>query len=664
MLLAAGDLKPYIVLGLGLGGVYALSGVGLVVLFRATGVLNLAYGAIGAVGALISWSLLNSIHSFHVPEVAAYLVCLAFGGLVSLLYGVLIGATLARRDPLVKMLATLGFALILLGITSRWWNPIFAHSLQLPTSSWGDYALLDTRVNWTQIISLVFGVAMTAGVATFLRVTKLGTAMRALADNQEITAMLGVPVRRVEAAAWLGSGVLCGAAGLLLADQVRLDAVTLTFLVISSLAAALIGRLRSLWVTLLAALVIGVVEACGTAFSGWASYKTMTPFLLAIVTLLWFGRRRVLTVSPGALAASRTSDKSRAVSQRAAGSTGRSTIARATAIAALLAFMLLGFPELATTRWVLVFTTVPIYSVVALGAGLLYGRVGMISLGQIALLAVGSWVGLRLGYGTPIPFPLLIVIAGVITLVVGTLIGLPALRLSGVYLGLITLMSAAAIGVVLRAWDFPNGGPGFKGVYQSFDSISAAARRPDIARGDTAYYRYTLIVCALMFLLVLLHVVSKPGRAWAAIRQSEAAALASGVNVTLYKMWAFALASFVTGIAGALLGPTGGGILNATGFSTQDSITLLAVALMAGVYSLWGAVVAGLLLRFMPELADNWVSADASVWLSPLLFGVGLIQVLLTAPGGIVDQFPKDMAKLGRFFARHAGRLANAQGRA
>ena len=91
---------------------------------------------------------------------------------------------------------------------------------------------------------------MTAGTALFLRVTKVGTAMRALANDREITAMLGVPVRRVEAAAWFGSGLVCGAAGLLLSNLVGLDIVGLTFLVIPALAAALIGQLRSLWVTL------------------------------------------------------------------------------------------------------------------------------------------------------------------------------------------------------------------------------------------------------------------------------------------------------------------------------------------------------------------------------------------------------------------------------
>ena len=153
------------------------------------------------------------------------------------------------------------------------------------------------RVSWTQIIGVVFPIVVTAGTAVFLRVTKIGTAMRALANDREITAMLGVPVRRVEAAAWFGSGLVCGMAGLLLSNLVGLDIVGLTFLVIPALAAALIGQLRSLWVTLAAGFVIGLVQSCLTAVQrAVAEYRTMTPFVLAIVALLWFARRRQVLV--------------------------------------------------------------------------------------------------------------------------------------------------------------------------------------------------------------------------------------------------------------------------------------------------------------------------------------------------------------------------------
>ena len=289
-------LKPFIVVGLAFGGVYALSGVGLVVLYRATGVLNLAFGAIGAAGALIAYWIVT--HTGW-PHWLAYTICVAFGGVVNLAYGMVFGPAFARRDPLVKMMGTLGLALILLGVMA-WRAPIggaFARFLPLPSTS-HMYQVFGTSVNLTQIIAIALAFVVTAVTTVFLRVTKLGTAMRALANDREITATLGVPARRVEAAAWFGSGLVCGAAGLLLPDLLTsLDYSALTFLVISSLAAALIGRLRSLWVTLFGGLLVGLAQAVLAPYSSVTQYRSAMPFILAIAALLVLSRRRVVTFS-------------------------------------------------------------------------------------------------------------------------------------------------------------------------------------------------------------------------------------------------------------------------------------------------------------------------------------------------------------------------------
>ncbi len=291
------DLKPFIVLGFALGGVFAMSGVGLVVLYRATGVLNLAYGAIGAAGAFITWELSDAGNGL-VPNWVAYVACVAFAGLVTLLYGVLFGPPFAARDPLVKATATLGLLLILIG-WMQWHYGRNAHAFKLPSEN--HYILVSgVRVTWTQLIGIAFPIVVTAATAIYLRVSKVGTAMRALANDREITSMLGVPVRRVEAVAWFGSGVICGIAGLLLSQLVGLDIVSLTFLVIPALAAALIGQLKSLWVTLAGGFVIGLVQSClavpNTVWSNSAEYRSMTPFVLAIIAILWVARKRQVVV--------------------------------------------------------------------------------------------------------------------------------------------------------------------------------------------------------------------------------------------------------------------------------------------------------------------------------------------------------------------------------
>ena len=158
-----------------------------------------------------------------------------------------------------------------------------------------------------------------------------------------------------------------------------------------------------------------------------------------------------------------------------------------------------------------------------------------------------------------------------------------------------------------------------------------------------------VVVAAIMFLLALLHVRAKPGRAWAAIRQSEPAALAAGVNITLYKLWAFALASFMTGVAGCLLAAQVG-VSRAINFQTQDSLTLAATSLLGGIFSIWGALIAGIFNQLLPFLFQAQWGVDPNFLL--VVFGAGLLQVLLSAPGGLIDQFPKDMANLGRLIAR------------
>jgi branched-chain amino acid transport system permease protein len=328
-------------------------------------------------------------------------------------------------------------------------------------------------------------------------------------------------------------------------------------------------------------------------------------------------------------------------------------------IVVLLAFALLAIPSIFSLYYVDAWTQVAIYSIVTLGLGLLVGRVGMVSLGQGAVLAMGAWVAARLLFATGLPFPIVILAAGLITMVLGTLVGLPALRMSGLYLALITLMLAGAITVALSNINFPNGGHGFTG-YNGASVHIPPIRRPSIATSDPAYFRYSVIVAIIMFLLVFAHIRGKPGRAWAAIRQSESAALTAGINTTFYKLWAFALASFVTGVAGALVAGSFR-YLNSLTFATEDSITLLAVVLMGGAYSMWGAVVAAFLLKFLQALLNDWgLSPD---WLT-ILFGIGVLQVLTTAPRGIVEQLPKDLARLGRLISkpfRHAAPVEEAE---
>ena len=162
------------------------------------------------------------------------------------------------------------------------------------------------------------------------------------------------------------------------------------------------------------------------------------------------------------MAASRTPGQGAAAAARATFSLDRGSIVRGLAIGVFLAIAIFFLPTIGAD-WTTTFTSVAIYSVITLGLGLLYGRVGLISLGQVALLVIGVWTATRLSFATDLPFPVLLLLTGAVTCGVGVLIGLPAIRLSGLYLALITLMAAGAVNVVLVAINFPNGGGGFTG---------------------------------------------------------------------------------------------------------------------------------------------------------------------------------------------------------
>jgi len=281
---------PFLVSGVVIGSLYALSGVGMLVLYRTTGVLNFAYGALGATAGMVAWQLVEMLLQ---PLVALLLGVLAAAAL-SLLFGVVAGPALARTTELGKATATLGLALALLGTMYTIWNDK-ARTLRLATDSTG-FDAGGARVTATQVLSLVLVAVVVAATSVFLQRSGAGTAMRALAGDRELSAMLGVRVRRVELMAWATSGALAGISGLLLAAQTQLEPGYLTFLVIPALATVVVGRLVSLPGTLVGGLVLGVGQALVSYWPLTSSLASATPFVLAVVAVLYLQRHKTVTI--------------------------------------------------------------------------------------------------------------------------------------------------------------------------------------------------------------------------------------------------------------------------------------------------------------------------------------------------------------------------------
>ncbi len=288
-------------------------------------------------------------------------------------------------------------------------------------------------------------------------------------------------------------------------------------------------------------------------------------------------------------------------------------------------------PIIANSQWISIFTSTACFALAAMGAGFMYSRLGMVSLAQVGLMGLGGWITLRVNHATAFPFEISLVIAAVATSVFGMLLALPALRMRGLYLALITLMVAGGLEIVFSAYQFPNGGQGFWGVGTSF---AAVMRRPMLATSNEAYLRYCIAFVVLGFLLIEAHRRSSPGRAWALIRKSEAAAMASGVNVTLYKTWAFGLSGLLAGLGGGLLAASLG-LLDAATFRAPESVLLFALVVVGGARFWLGAVIAAILFRVAPGILNNWgVDADLAL----IFFGAALLHAVITAPDGISGQ--------------------------
>jgi branched-chain amino acid transport system permease protein len=396
-----------------------------------------------------------------------------------------------------------------------------------------------------------------------------------------------------------------------------------------------VGNLRSFPLTIAGGLLIGALEALATPFAAIAPYRSAAPFVVAILALAF--RQR----------AARSSERlDQAIAVRANFALpdfGRKECLAALGVVLAAAVLV---PAFASSFWLRSLTSVITLALASLSVTVLYAQVGIVSLCQFALVGIGGWVSLRIGHATAMPFTLSLLTGAVVASAFGVLAGLPALRLRGIYVALVTLMIAGALQVAFTVLGFPDGGAGFLGRVSGGGQVPMA--RPDFASSDEAYFRYTLIIATFGFLLVQVHRKTRPGRAWALIRRGDAVAIALGVDIIGYKIWAFALAGFLAGAAGGLLGGAVG-ILDAGGFPAIESVMLFALSIIAGAYHWSGPIFVGLMMRGLPNLLLD-VGVDGNI--ATALFGIGLLHSLIASPEGIAGGAIAALRALETLFAR------------
>jgi branched-chain amino acid transport system permease protein len=324
---------------------------------------------------------------------------------------------------------------------------------------------------------------------------------------------------------------------------------------------------------------------------------------------------------------------------------GASVVPRNVAIVVVVSAVTAVVALTAGGYWLSNFTQAYCFVLALMGCALLYGQLGLVSLCQWALVGAGGWVALRIYHWFHPPFVLTILAGGAGASLMGMLWGLPALRMRGLYLALMTLMLAGAFQVLISVTSFPVGGPGFLGQVGVSGNDRIMMARPIYAASDPAYFMFVGFVVILSIFLVEAHRRAKPGRAWALIRKSEQMAMASGVHIVFYKAWAFALSGFLAGVAGALMAGLFGQ-LDDSAFAPTDSITIFIGTLLGGTGVWLGPFLGGILTRFIPALLIDY---NVNNYVGLLFFGMALMHALTQAPEGIGGQLT---ALAERLYAR------------
>jgi len=591
----------FLLIGLTIAAVYAISATGLVVTYITSGVFNFAHGAIGTLLVFIYWEL-RVEHGWPTP--LALLVTL---GLFAPLVGVLLDVLVMRRllagaSVATKLVVTLALLFAFQGLVLARWGI----ELRALPGLWGgrNYELGGLVISWDQTTTILAAVGVAFGLRVLFRGTRLGIAMRAVVDNPELCAVKGLSPHLVTAASWSLGAMLAGLAAILIAPGLNMEVNTLSLLVVSAYAAAVLGRLQSLPATFVGALILGISQ---TLVIGYLpqdnelvrNLKPAMPFLLLFGALLLRPERRlperVKSHAEPAPPALRTTV--------AVGVVG--VIAAAAVAGSLSDFQLLvGAKGL-------------IFTCVTLSLVLLTGLSGQVSLMQMSFAGIGAVMLGELSSG--VPWLVAFMLAGLVTGLVGAIIALPVLRLRGIYLALSTLAFAILMdGLVFGNSRLLGGG----------DTL--AVPRPDILGFDfsSGHSMFILSAAAVaLFANVFLAVRrSAFGRMLAAMRDSPNACQTLGMSLVAVKLKVFALSALLAGLAGALLGSFQVRV-GALDFLFFRSLTVLLVATIFGITSVSGALLGALFFVVLPELLRSLGSGGGggltgSQTLQPLIIGL------------------------------------------
>jgi branched-chain amino acid transport system permease protein len=638
------ELLRLTILGLCTASIFALAASGLVLTYTTTGIFNFAHGAIGMLGAFAYWQL-QVDWDWPVPvALAAVLLVVAPALGILIERGIMRG--LADAPETVRIVVTISLLVALLGIGLWVWSPQEPHPIEslFPGKT---LDLLGVRISWHQASAFVVAIAVAGGLRLLLYRTRAGLDMRASVDSRPLALLHGARPDRAAALAWAIGCSLAALAGILISGSLgTLSHLNLTLLIVSAYAAAMVGRLRSLPMTFVGAVVLGLADsyAIGYVPSGNAYFSTFR-FVIPVVLLFV-----VLLVLPNPQLRTRAVSASREDIPLPSWRTALLTAAAIVAATAVVA-MIVGDAD--ALRAAKIFGI----ALVALSLVPLTGFAGQVSLCQMSFAAIGAIVMAHHGQGGN---PVGLLYAAVICGIVGALVALPALRLSGIYLALAT----AAFAVFLDRWFFtlPEFDLGPLHV-KVFDLGVIAVQPVDVPGIDTTDKPTLLILLSVVFALAYLLVVrmrrSTFGQQLLAMKGSPAACATVGIDLTRLKLKVFAFSAALAGVGGAIYAGTLGSV-GYERFSLFESLPLLLLAVVGGIGTASGALFAGIVLGGFPIAAGIWPFLNDLNRVLPGTMGVALGR----NPNGAVRDIAARFRILGAVPLATAGLVATLIGAA
>jgi ABC-type branched-subunit amino acid transport system ATPase component/branched-subunit amino acid ABC-type transport system permease component len=621
------EVIRFALLGFGVGALYALASQGLIVIYRGSGVLNFALGAIGMAAAYLWWEL-------HVNHGWAYLPAMIVGVIFAALIGVVTHLFLMRprrqAAPLVRVIATLGVLITLQSIAVLRYEatPRFVPST-LPTDV--------LHIHNTIVISAdrvyLLGIALVSTVALWAlyRYTRFGLGTSAVAENERAAASLGWSPDLVATANWALGCALAAVAAILIVPIVTLQPQVLTNLLIAATAAALVAGFRSFPIAFVAGLVMGIAQTEIQRYVSSPGWGQAVPFIVIVAWLLVRGQalplrdyllQRLPTVGSGRL------------------NWG------GIAFGVVLGLFLL---SVTPAIWIDAFTVTFSIALVLLSIVVLTGYAGQLSLAQYAIAGFGAYIAGRLASAQDFPFLLALVVGVAATIPLGVLFALPAVRTRGINLAIVTLGLGTAVELIL--FDNQNYTGGQAGTVVKDPTLFGFNIN---APGHPMRYGVFALVCLVLATIAVANIRrGRAGRRLIAVRTNERAAAALGINVAGAKLYAFGVSAAIAALGGILIAFRSTAITY-TDFTNFTSITSVAFAMIGGIGYLMGPILGG---QLAPGAIDSRILDELGTGVGkyiPLIGGVSLIVLVLANQNGIAREA---ISQIGWVRSKLGGRL-------